>query len=321
MSTPAAVTLDPDLRRRLVEGLFLIRRVEERIKAVYHLREMRSPPHLYMGHEAIAVGVCAALRPDDMVFPYYRSHGWYLAKGGDLDALLAELHGRATGCSRGWGGSMHLIDLRAGVYGTSAVVGGTIPHAAGVALALRMLGRNAVAVVSFGDGAAEEGVFHETLNFAALHRLAVVFVCENNLYATNTHIRERQVQPEIHRHAERFGLPGVLADGNDVVAVYAEARRAVVRARGGGGPTLLEFRTYRYLEHCGVNEDHDLGYRTLDEVRAWRVRDPVERGRALLPPAEVERIAAAVEARIDRAFAFAHASPWPAAIFPAGAAR
>ncbi len=311
----------PELKRRLYYGMLLIRRVEERIKAVYHLKEMRSPPHLYMGHEAVAVGVCVALRPGDLVFPYYRSHGWLLAKGGDLNAMMAELFGRETGCSRGWGGSMHLIDLKAGVMGTSAIVGGTMSHAAGAALTFRMQGKDSVAVVSLGDGTVEEGVFHETLNFAALRKLPVVFVCENNLYATNTHIRDRQAQPEIYRHAERFGLPGVVVDGNDVLLVHAEAEKAVARARKGQGPTLLEFRTYRILEHCGINEDHELGYRTLEEVRQWQARGPLEKAKHLVAEAEVRKITEEIDARIDQAFQYARSSPWPATLFPEGAAR
>jgi pyruvate dehydrogenase E1 component alpha subunit len=264
-----------------------------------------------MGHEGIAVGVCATLDRRDVIYPYYRSHGWYLAKGGDLNAMMAELFGRATGCSRGWGGSMHLIDLAAGVMGTSAIVGGTISHAAGAGLTFQMRGQSRVAVVAFGDGATEEGVFHETLNFAALRRLPVVFVCENNLYATNTHIRERQAQTEIYRHAERFGMPGVAADGNDVTEVHAQAARAVARARAGEGPTLIEFRTYRILEHCGVNEDHDLGYRTEEEVNAWRAVGPLERGRGLIDDRELARMTEEIEAEIDAACRSAQAAPWP----------
>jgi len=316
-ATPASGELKRDLYRRML----LVRRVEERIKAVYHLREMRSPPHLYMGHEAVAAGVCATLRPDDVVFPYYRSHGWYLAKGGDLKAMLAELHGRETGCSRGWGGSMHLIDLRAGVMGTSAIVGGTVSHAAGAALTFRMRRQDRVAVVSFGDGAIEEGVFHETLNFAALRKLPLVFVCENNLYATNTHIRDRQAQPEIFRHAERFGLPGVRADGNDVLAVYRHARTAVARARRGEGPSLLEFLTYRIFEHCGINEDHELGYRTLDEIRRWQAKGPLQKGKRLASEADVRRMTTEIDAQIDAAFEYARSSPFPASLIPEGAVR
>jgi pyruvate dehydrogenase E1 component alpha subunit len=314
-------TVSADLGRKLYRDMFRIRRVEERIKAVYHLREMRSPPHLCMGHEAVAVGVCAALRARDVVFPYYRSHGWYLGKGGDLKAMMAELFGRESGCSRGWGGSMHLIDLSAGVMGTSAIVAGTISHAAGAALTFRLRGQDSVSVAVFGDGATEEGVFHETMNFAALRKLPMVFVCENNLYATNTHIRDRQAQTEIYRHAERFGMPGIQADGNDVLAVHAEATRAVARARRGEGPTLIEFHTYRILEHCGVNEDHDLGYRTAAEVEAWRGRGPLERGRPLVTDADVGQMTAEIDAEIDAACAHAQAAAWPTARFAEEATR
>ncbi len=314
-------TVAADLGRKLYRDMLRIRRFEERIRAVYHLREMRSPPHLCMGHEAVAVGLCAALRRDDVVYPYYRSHGWYLAKGGNLNAMMAELFGRETGCSRGWGGSMHLIDLGAGVLGTSAIVAGTISHAAGAALTFRMRARDSVAVAIFGDGATEEGVFHETMNFAALRKLPVIFVCENNLYATNTHIRERQGQTEIYRHAERFGMVGFQADGNDVSAVYAQAAVAVARARRGEGPTLLEFHTYRLFEHCGVNEDTDLGYRTSEEVASWRARGPLELGRLLVTDAEAERMAEEIEAEIDAAYDYARSAPWPTEAFSEGESR
>jgi TPP-dependent pyruvate/acetoin dehydrogenase alpha subunit len=314
-------TIASDLRRQLYYNMLLIRRVEERIQRQYHLREMRSPPHLYMGHEAVAVGVCAALRPGDWVLPYYRSHGWYLAKGGDLRAMMAELFGKANGCSRGWGGSMHLIDLDAGVYGTSAIVGGTIPHAAGIALSFRMRGMDAITAVSFGDGATEEGVFHETLNFASLRKLPMIFVCEDNFYATNTHIRDRQAQPEIWRRGGGYSVPGIEVDGNDVQQVYQEAATAVRRAREGEGPTLMVCRTYRFLEHCGINDDHDLGYRTLEEIQEWRTRDPLQSAKELISDPEVERMEEEISGRIDEAFAYARSSPFPASLVREGAVR
>jgi TPP-dependent pyruvate/acetoin dehydrogenase alpha subunit len=303
-------------RHDLYRRMLFIRRVEEAIREQYPLREMRSPPHLCMGHEAVAVGVCSLLRRTDLVYPYYRSHGWYLAKGGNLRAMIAELFGRASGCSGGWGGSMHLIDLEAGVAGTSAIVAGTISHAVGAALTFRIRGEDHVAISSFGDGATEEGVFHEALNFAMLRKLPVVFVCENNLYATNTHIRERQAQTEIHRHAERFGMPSEVADGNDVLGVERVAEEAVLRARRGEGPTLLEFHTYRILEHCGINEDHDLGYRTREEVESWRARGPIDLAAGFVKADEVERMEREIKALIDDAFAFARAAPWPTSLFP-----
>ncbi len=315
------MTHSEELKKFLYHRLLLLRRVEERIIANYPNREMRSPPHLYMGHEAVAVGVCSALEKRDLVYPYYRSHGWYLAKGGDLNAMIAELHGRETGCSKGWGGSMHLIEIKAGVMGTSAIVGGTISQAAGAAFALRRQGKNAVCAVSFGDGAVEEGVFHETLNFAALRKLPVLFVCENNLYATNTRIEHRQGQTEIFRRAESYGMPGVRIDGNDVLAVYDEAVRAVSRARKGEGPTLIECMTYRYLEHCGVNEDLHLGYRSDREVKEWRAKDPLKKAGVLVNEKEAARMESEIRSAIDAAFAYAKSSPFPRTLVTEGSER
>jgi pyruvate dehydrogenase E1 component alpha subunit len=301
-------------KKALYRRLLLLRRTEERIVAEYPKYEMRSPPHIYMGQEAVAVGVCAALAKRDSLFPYYRSHGWYLAKGGDIRAMIAELHGRTTGCSGGWGGSMHLIDLKAGIMGTSAIVAGTISHAVGAALAFKAEKSDAIAVACFGDAGTEEGVFHEALNFAALHKLPMVFICENNLYATNTHIRFRQALPNIYRFAATYGIHGSQADGNDVLKVHAEASRAVARARQGEGPSLLEFPTYRYLVHCGVFDDYDLGYRTADEANHWKARDPLLKAQNLVTPEERERMETEIRQTVDDAFEFARKSPFPASL-------
>lgn len=304
------------LKKQLYYRMLLLRRSEERIVSNYHLREMRSPPHMYMGHEAVAVGVCATLKKEDLIFPYYRSHGWYLAKGGDLNEMMAELHGRETGCSRGWGGSMHLIHLESGVMGTSAIVAGTISHAAGAALALRMKRKKSIAVSIFGDGATEEGAFHETLNFAALYKLPMIFVCENNIYATNTHIKDRQAQTKIYARAESYGMPGTLVDGNDVLKVYAAAKKAVERARRGIGPTLIEFTTYRYLEHCGINPDIELGYRTAKEVKKWMAGGPLEKAKRYVTEGDRAKMDKEISDKLDEAFAYAKASPFPTSLFP-----
>jgi TPP-dependent pyruvate/acetoin dehydrogenase alpha subunit len=297
--------------RRLYETMLRMRMVEEKIAAIYPEREIRSPTHLYIGQEAVAAGVCAHLTRDDLMVPNYRSHGWYLAKGGDLRALMAELYGRATGCSGGWGGSMHLIDTAAGVAGSSAIVCGGIAHAVGAGLADAMQRRPFVSVATFGDGAVEEGGFHEAMNFAALRRLPVVFVCENNLWAAFSPIGDRQVSADIYRRAETYGTPGVLVDGNDALAVSEAARAAVARARGGEGPTFLECRTYRWLEHCGPNDDTLEGFRPPEERAAWLARCPLAHARRFVSDAEDAALRTRIAAEIDEAIAAARRAPWP----------
>ncbi len=307
--------------RDLYATMLRMRMVEETIARVYPEREIRSPTHLYIGQEAVAAGVCANLTRDDVVAANYRSHGWYLAKGGDLRAMMAELYGRATGCSGGWGGSMHLIDPAAGVLGTSAIVCGGIPHAVGTALADQMNGRTSVSVAAFGDGAVEEGGFHESMNFASLKKLPVIFVCENNLWAAFSPIADRQPHFEIHRRAEGYGVPAALVDGNDAVAVQAAAAEAVARARSGGGPTFLEFRTYRWLEHCGPNDDTLAGLREADELATWRARCPVERLRGAMSAADEARLRETITAEIEDAIARARRAPWPQPTWAEAGAR
>jgi pyruvate/2-oxoglutarate/acetoin dehydrogenase E1 component/TPP-dependent pyruvate/acetoin dehydrogenase alpha subunit len=296
---------------RFYRALYRIRRVEEEIARVYPTDKVRSPVHLSIGQEAVAVGVCAALRPEDVVFASYRGHAAYLAKGGDLRAMVAELFGRATGCAKGKGGSMHLVDARAGVMGTSAVVGTTIPHAVGHAYAARLRREPRVVVSFFGDGATEEGVFDESLNFAALKRLPVLFVCENNGYAIHTPLRARQPQDDLPARAASHGiparrLPDDVEQVHEAVAAAAEAMR-----RGEAGPFFFECRTYRWREHVGPGEDYDLGYRTREEARPFVENDAVARAAAALPPAERAAIEAEVDAEVQDALAFAEASPFP----------
>jgi TPP-dependent pyruvate/acetoin dehydrogenase alpha subunit len=305
------------LEHRLYYRMLLLRRVEERIVALYPEQEIKSPTHFYIGHEAVAAGVCEVLENEDVVFPYYRSHGWYLAKNGDLNAMMAELYGKATGCSKGWGGSMHLIDLKAGVMGTSAIVGGAIPHAAGAAFAMKARGEKSVSVVAHGDGAVEEGVFHETMNFSALRNLPVIFICENNLYAVNTPISERQVQPDLHKYAAQYGIVSKCLDGNDIEAVYRAASEAVAHVRGGGGPVFLECRTYRLLEHVGPTDDTHLQYRAALEVEEWRERDPLVIARHLVSDSKVAEMSREIDEKIDKALEFALSSPYPTSLFPA----
>jgi pyruvate dehydrogenase E1 component alpha subunit len=297
--------------------MLLIRRVEERIADHIEAGEILCPCHLYIGQEAVAVGVCAALRVDDFVFSTHRSHGHYLAKGGNVDALMSEVFCRESGCSGGWGGSMHVADAAVGLPGSSAIVAGTIPLAVGAALAFATRGEDRVAVAFFGDGATNEGVFYECLNFAALRRLPVLFVCENNLYSTHLPIDECLADTDIARKASVFGLPGEKVDGNDVLAVAAAASTAVERARTGGGPALLECMTYRWRGHVGPNYDVERGLRSQEELVCWIRRCPIKglEDRLLREdPTTADDIAAArkdVEETVAHALAQARAARFP----------
>lgn len=304
-------------RVALYRGMLRMRLVEERIGELYTEQEMRCPCHLYIGQEAVASGACAHLAPSDHLFGTYRGHGIYLAKGGDLKQLLAELYGKQTGCTRGRGGSMQLAAPEVGLVCTSAIVGGTIPMAVGAALTAAVRRTGAIAMVFFGDGATEEGVFHESLNFAALKRLPVVFVCENNLYACYSHQRQRQALDNIAARASVYGMPGERVDGNRVMDVYDAAGRAVAAAREGRGPSLIECRTYRWLEHVGMNDDTALGYRSPQELQEWKARCPIQQFEAeliadgSLTAATAATMAEEIDRELDEAVAFAKASPLP----------
>ena len=295
-----------------------IRLVEERIAKLYPEQEMRCPVHLSIGQEAVAAGVCANLNRDDYVLSNHRSHAHYLAKGGDLKAMLAELYGRVTGCSQGKGGSMHLVDLSAGFLGAAPIVGSTIPIAVGVALGSVMRSSQRVTVVFFGDAAAETGTLHESINFAALKRLPVLFVCENNLYSTQSPLSVRQPEGrEIFWLAQGYGVPSYQGDGNDVLDVYALANEAIHRLRQGDGPHFLEFKTYRWLEHCGPYYDFSLGYRSESELKTWQRRCPIEGLKerllrdGLLCNQDIESMGREIEREIGAAETFAKESPFP----------
>jgi TPP-dependent pyruvate/acetoin dehydrogenase alpha subunit len=246
-----------------------------------------------------------------VVFGTYRGHALYLARGGDLRAMIAELYGKATGCTKGKGGSMHLIDPERGVMGTSAVVGTTIANAVGYAYAFRYSRAGAVVASFFGDGATEEGVFAESLNFAALKRLPVLFVCENNGYAIHTPQSRRQATPAICERARAHGMPAERLDGNDLPRLIERSREAVARVRAGGGPSFLEVTTYRWREHVGPATDFHLGYRTEQEANPWLAADPLRRLADALDPAERARLEKEVKVEVADAFAFAEASPFP----------
>jgi len=301
------------MHARLYRSLYRVRRVEEEIARLYPTDRIKSPVHLSIGQEAVSVGVCEALAAGDVVFGTYRSHALYLAKGGDLRRMIAELYGKATGCTRGKGGSMHLIDPAAGVMGASAVVATTIPQAVGYAYAEKLRRRPTVVTSFFGDGAVEEGAFHESVNFAQLKRLPVLFVCENNRYAIHTHQRDRQAMESIAAFARAYGLFAERIEDGALAAIHDAACRAVAAIRARMGPRFLECLTYRWREHVGPGEDFAAGYRTRTEAEPWMAGDEVARAGARLDATERRRIEAEVEAEIADAFEFAERSPLPAA--------
>jgi TPP-dependent pyruvate/acetoin dehydrogenase alpha subunit len=305
----------PELRD-LYRSMLRVRRIEEAIVERYGAQEMRCPVHLSIGQEAIATGVCEALRRDDTVFSGHRAHAHYLAKGGSLPGMIAEIYGRATGCSAGVGGSMHIIDLEAGFHGAVPIVGATVPLAVGAAWAARLRGEDRVVVVFLGDGTFEEGVVHESLNFAVLHRLPVLFVCENNLYACYSRLSERQPDRPIHAVAAAHGCQAYAIDGNDVRAVYQTAQSAVASLRAGGTPVFMECATYRWLEHCGHLQDDGLGYRPTGELARWEATCPLRRLEAELAcdtsfAAYAARAKAEIASEIDAAFTAALSAPLP----------
>jgi len=283
-------------------SLYRIRRTEEEVAKAYPTDKIKSPVHLSIGQEAVSVAVCEALRPEDTVFGTYRGHASYLAKGGGLKQMVAELYGKSGGCTKGKGGSMHLIDTSAGVMGTSAVVGTTVANAVGYAYTVKLRREKRVVVSFFGDGATEEGVFAESLNFAALKSLPIVFVCENNGYAIHTHQTKRQAVPRIAARAAAFGVVTHAFENDDAV----EAARS-----GTAGPFFFECPTYRWREHVGPNEDWHLGFRKPEDAQRWKDRDQVRVVGAMLSAEEREQIEAEVETEIREAFEFAENSPFP----------
>jgi pyruvate dehydrogenase E1 component alpha subunit len=291
--------------RRLFRTALLIRLVEERIIALYPSDKIQSPVHLSIGQEAVAVGVCDGLRADDLVFATYRSHGLYIAKGGRLDAMFAELYGRAGGISGGKAGSMHLAAPEVGLMGSSAVVASTIPHAVGAALSFKRRASDRIAVAVFGDGATEEGVYHESLNFAALMKVPVLFLCEDNGLAVHSHRPVRQAY-RLVEHAAAFGIAGRrLEEGWDMLAVRNATLEAAAKVRAGA-PFVLEIATSRYKEHVGVGEDFHFNYRTRASVDAFKQHDPL-----IVDAALASALKPDLEREIAAAVAFAEASPAP----------
>jgi len=296
-------------------NLIKVRKTEEAIADEYKNQEMRCPVHLSIGQEAVAVGVSMCLQNEDIVFSNHRCHSHYLAKGGNLYAMIAELYGKRTGCVKGLGGSMHLMDDTVGMLGASSIVGGSIPLAVGAGLTFKIRNKPHAAITYFGDGAAEEGVFHESMNFAALKKLPVIFVCENNYTATSSPLSSRKPLDNIYRHGEAFGIPGTVVDGNDVVAVYEATCEAMKRIENGEGPSLIEAKTFRMLKHVGPEKDFSSGVRTEEEWNRWLAKCPVKKfterclEQDLLSAEAMEKIQKKIGMEIEQAFERAKSAP------------
>jgi len=306
-----------EIQIRLLREMLRIRLVQLKIESLYPLDEMKTPVHLCIGQEALAVGVCAHLTREDYISSNHRGHGHYLAKGGDLNRLIAELYCRETGCSKGRGGSMHLVDRSVGHMGSSAIVGGGIPIGTGLGLSIQMQKKNRVCVVFFSDGAADEGVLYESVNFAVFKRLPVVYVYENNQFSVCSPISARQAGENIFHSIAPHLMLTRKVDGNSVLEVYEAAGVAVDRAREGLGPSFIEGKTYRIRGHAGAGSDVHLGYRSREELAAWESRCPVASFRHHLLAeswiseeslAEMEKM---INAEIEEAFRFAQESPLP----------
>ena len=311
---PMMETLPKDFLVGLLRDMRLLRVSDERVVERARRGEVPGLLHLGVGEEAVAVGACAALRPEDKITSTHRGHGHFLAKGGSPKALMAELYGKEAGCCRGKGGSMHLVDLKIGFLGANGVVGAGLPLAVGAALGARIKGEDWVVVCFFGDGANNEGAFHGSLNLAAVWNLPVVFLCENNQYGISQSIMSQQKVANVADRAPSYGLPSQIIDGNDVLAVFGAISEATDAARQGQGPTLVECMTYRVSGHYEGDAD---AYRDPDEVAAWLRKDPIRRfqdvllDQGVLSAAELERLFRDVEATIDEAVAFAAGAPYP----------
>jgi TPP-dependent pyruvate/acetoin dehydrogenase alpha subunit len=311
------MTHSQELIARLYKKMSLIRRFELRLAEIYHTDAIKSPVHLSVGQEAIAVGICDSLAKDDIVSNTYRCHATYIAKGGDLNEMMAELYGKATGCAGGKAGSMHLVDIKNGIMGASAVVGTTIPVAAGYALAMQMqaqkTGHQRVTVSIFGDGATEEGCFYESLNFAALRQLPIIFVCENNRLAIHTPLEKRWASERLCERVATYGIETHKINDDDVFTLRDTIAKAAAQIREHrSGPIFIECSTYRWLEHVGPRDDHADNYRDLDEYRRWKERDQIARLASMLDQDTVARLDNEITAEIAASEEFAEKSPYPA---------
>ena len=300
------------MKNKLFESMLRIRLVEESIADKYSEQKMRCPTHLSIGQEAIAVGVCANLTSQDQVLSTHRAHAHYLAKGGCLNSMMAEIYGKASGCSKGMGGSMHLIDTSVGFMGSTAIVGNTIPVAVGLALEKKLTRKKSIACVFFGDGATEEGAFYESVNFAIIHSLPILFICENNLYSVYSGLEVRQpVDRKIYKMVSAMGISAQHGNGNDVEEVARKVKHAKTMILKSGGPQFLEFDTYRWREHCGPNFDNNIGYREESEFLKWKKKDPLKNFYSENSQKYIDRKIDKISQEIDDAHQFADDSKFP----------
>jgi TPP-dependent pyruvate/acetoin dehydrogenase alpha subunit len=310
--------MEKEIQIKLYSKMVLIRTVEETIAQRYDQQKMRCPTHLSTGQEAVSAAVGMALQKEDLAVSTHRCHGHYLGKGGNVSRMIAEIYGKEGGCSKGKGGSMHLIDLSVGFMGSTAIVGNSIPVGAGLGLAKKLDKSNNISCIFIGDGAIEEGVFSETVNFCAQKNLPVLFLCENNFYSVYSPLSVRQPRKrKIYKMVEAMGIPSLKGDGNDVFGVYKSVLKTIAIIKDGGGPRFIEFNTYRWREHCGPNYDNNIGYRTEDEFLEWKKKDPILLAEKklleqnILTHQLIQSINQLAQEEVDKAFQFAEESPFP----------
>lgn len=306
-----------DQRIDLYKKMVTIRLFEEKVQDLYARGLVPGLAHLYIGEEAVAAGVCANLRKEDYITSTHRGHGHAIAKGAELKYMMAELFGKKTGYCKGKGGSMHIADIDIGILGANGIAGGGIPLAVGAALSSKLRKTDQITVCFFGDGASNNGAFHEGLNFASVHRLPVVFVCENNLYGISVSQKQHQAIQDTSLRAMAYNMSGITIDGNDVLAVYETSGKAIQQARAGEGPTLVECKTYRWRGHHEGDPNQGRRYRTMEEVQAWVKKCPIKRfeeklvGERLLNKTRIEHICDEIKKKIEEAVEFAQQSPFP----------
>jgi pyruvate dehydrogenase E1 component alpha subunit len=311
------MNLSQTQRIDLYQKMVIIRLFEEKIQDLYARGLVPGLAHLYIGEEAVAVGVCAHLRREDYITSTHRGHGHVIAKGAELNYMMAELFGKKTGYCKGKGGSMHIADVDIGILGANGIAGGGIPIAVGAALSCKMRKTDQVTVCFFGDGSSNNGTFHEGLNLASVHKLPVVFICENNLYGVSTSQKQHQVIEDISIRSVAYNMPGMTVDGNDVLAVYEASGKAVQRARVGEGPTLVECKTYRWRGHHEGDPNQGRRYRTMEEIQEWMQKCPIKRfeeklvGDKMLNKHKIKNIWEEIGKKIEEAVEFANQSPFP----------